>query len=189
MLEDKLSKVLEKLDLFQMPERNARIVELYLGLDGHGTKTFDKVLSIINEEFKSSSPIGRERVRTIGKQGIEALRKKLVWDSEFERLYNFVLDQSPIEYELLSHRFCDVDYNSFSFEKSQYKPFTRKPFDTTGVLELLKFRPDTYKGIKKKNIKTKRIMYSYQRKKSGSEGVPTPRNSIPACRFVIPEDF
>ena len=186
LLEERLSKILKQLDLFQMPERNARSVELYRGLDGKGTRTFEEVQDIIAEEFEDS--IGRERIRILGQQGIDAFKQKFVWNAFFESLYDFVLEQSPIEYSLLSNRVCDPNYDSFSSSKSHYKPFSESPFDTSGLMKILELRPSKYNGTVKTKLDTKRLTYSYQRKKLNI-GEPTPRNSIHACRFVIPAKF
>lgn len=127
------------------PDRNRRILELSLGLDGSGSKTNKEVQEVIDIEFPSEK-VTQERVRVLCKssQGQFASILASEWkkDDFFKNLCSFIDDQLPIEINLLNKRLADPSYKSFD-RKSQKKltPFTEKEFKVDGLLKVLKLMP------------------------------------------------
>lgn len=145
-LEAKLKKLID--NLYSGPEsiRDRRIFTLYSGFDGFGTRTIEQVKVIVKDEFDVQ--ISGERVRQIFKEGEVEFSRNLEWDKECESIVNFINKQVPIDVELLAKRFADPSFESFSHNASLMPPVSKKPFNCTGILKLLSFRPSKMPKLK-----------------------------------------
>ena len=186
LLIERLRAILSSLDHLENPERNARIVELSLGLDGKGTHTLEQVQSKIDSEFPNET-ISRERIRVLRASGTKNFEKAFSkqWDSFFDALFEFVYKQSPIEVGLLAKRIAEPNYESFELAASQDTPFSEKGFDVSGLLEIFKYRPSK---LSKMKLDLKRVYFDFTKSKTKQEG-PTPRNSVECLLFLIPNNF
>ena len=186
LLIERLNAVLSSLDHLENPKRNARIIELSLGLDGNGTHTLEEIQSVIDVEFPNET-ISRERIRVLRTSGIDNFKKVLSkqWDSFFDALYDYVYKQSPIEVDLLANRVADPNFKSFTLTHSDEKPFSEKPFDVTGLLKIFECRPAK---LSKKTLKLNRVYFDFSKSKGKQEG-PTPRNSVECLLFLVPNSF
>ncbi|KAB0482488.1 hypothetical protein F7Q91_03500 [Vibrio chagasii] len=186
LLIERLKLVLSGLDHLENPKRNARIIELSLGLDGNGTHTLEEIQSVIDVEFPSET-ISRERIRVLRTSGIDNFKKALTkqWDSFYDALFDYVYKQSPIEVDLLAHRVADPNYKSFTLTHSDEKPFSERPFDVTGLLKIFECKPSK---LNKKTLKLNRVYFDFSKSKGKQEG-PTPRNSVECLLFLVPNSF
>lgn len=186
LLIERLKAILSSLDHLENPERNARIIELSLGLDGKGTHTLEQIQGKLDVEFPNEK-ISRERIRVLRTSGIKTFKKALSkqWDSFFDELYEFVYNQSPIEVELLAKRIADPSYESFELTTPQQKPFSESEFEVSGLLEVFESRPSKFK---KKTLKMNRVYFDFSKTKVKQEG-PTPRNSVDCLLFLVPNSF
>ncbi len=186
LLIERLKAILSSLDHLENPERNARIIELSLGLDGKGTHTLEQIQGKLDVEFPNEK-ISRERIRVLRTSGIKTFKKALSkqWDSFFDELYEFVYNQSPIEVELLAKRVADPSYESFELTTPQQKPFSESEFEVSGLLEVFESRPSKFK---KKTLKMNRVYFDFSKTKAKQEG-PTPRNSVDCLLFLVPNSF
>ena len=186
LLIERLRAILSSLDHLENPERNARIVELSLGLDGKGTHTLEQIQVKLDSEFPIEK-ISRERIRVLRSSGTKNFGKALSkqWDSFFDELFDFVYKQSPIEVGLLSKRVAQPSYESFELATPQETPFSEEEFEVSGLLEIFDYRPSK---LSKMKLDLKRVYFDFTKSKTKHEG-PTPRNSVECLLFLIPNNF
>jgi len=186
LLVERLNALLSSLDHLENPERNARIIELTLGLDGNGTHTLEEIQLKLDVEFPNEK-ISRERIRVLRTSGVDNFQKllKKKWDSFFDDLYDYVYQQSPIEVGLLAKRLAEPAYESFELTHPQQAPFSEREFDVSGLVKLFDCRPSK---LSKKVLKLNRVYFDFTKSKIKSEG-PTPRNSIECLLFLVPNSF
>ncbi|MDF5431183.1 hypothetical protein HKB37_26365, partial [Vibrio parahaemolyticus] len=164
------------------PKRNARILELALGLNGEGPHTQAQIKEFLDVEYPEAT-VSTERIRVIKSVLVDSFGKELVksWDEFFENLFDYLYSQVPIEIGLLAQRLADPKYQSFNPKLGHQEAFSEKPFNVLGLMKILEFRPK----VDTRQLKIKRLYFEFNDTRiKGRE-----RNTKESTLFLIPNNF
>ncbi|APX09846.1 hypothetical protein P3719_18595 [Vibrio parahaemolyticus] len=182
LLISRLADIVQKIELLENPKRNARILELALGLNGEGPHTQAQIKEFLDVEYPEAT-VSTERIRVIKSVLVDSFGKELVksWDEFFENLFDYLYSQVPIEIGLLAQRLADPKYQSFNPKLGHQEAFSEKPFNVLGLMKILEFRPK----VDTRQLKIKRLYFEFNDTRiKGRE-----RNTKESTLFLIPNNF